>query len=91
MGYPMSYGRVVNRNGLTGGYDAGLIQGDLRRLEDDQRDDRHLEEYAAAAGITPAQAKLVLDAFFGFEKQPAKTVTKVENEPGKEGSPPKIS
>lgn len=41
-----------------------LIAGDLRRLEHDQRDEAHLEAYTRIAGITPEQAKAVLDAFF---------------------------
>lgn len=41
-----------------------LVAGDLRRLEQDQRDPRHLEIYAKRAGVTPEQAKAVLDAFF---------------------------
>jgi hypothetical protein len=72
MGYPMSYRRVVNRNSLHGGYDGPnltgalrLIAGDLRRLEQDQRDPDRLAFYASAAGITPDQACKVLDAFFG--------------------------
>lgn len=40
------------------------LKGDLRRLEHDQRDERHLAEYAKRAGITPEQARAVLDAFF---------------------------
>lgn len=75
MGYPMTYGRVVNRNGLTGDYghdvnaerDANLrriIAGDLRRLEKDQRDPQHLARYAKYAGVTPGQARKILDAFF---------------------------
>lgn len=41
--------------------------GDLRRLEKDQRDEDHLALYAKHAGITPEQAKKVLDLFFeGF-------------------------
>ena len=70
----MTYSRVINRNKLTGDYssatkvscpdDDGVISGDLRRLEADQRDDIHLLAYARRAGITPTQAKVVLDAFF---------------------------
>jgi hypothetical protein len=41
-----------------------IIAGDMRRLEADSRDPRHLAEYAKAAGITPEQAKAVLDLFF---------------------------
>ena len=40
------------------------IAGDLRRLEKDSRDERHLAQYAALAGITVEQAKIVLDALF---------------------------
>lgn len=85
MGYPMTYVRVVARNGLQDGYElrptddaiiaadppyarvAALqraIAGDLRRLERDQRDARHLGAYAHVAGITPEQARAVLDALF---------------------------
>lgn len=68
MGYPMSYSRVVRRNQLAGDYEPnaplGLIRGDLRRLEKDQRDEKHLAVYAERARITIAQAKQVLDDFF---------------------------
>ena len=80
MGYPMTYPRVVHRNGIDGdysksGYDETqsvrtLIAGDMRRLELDQRDPRHLKRYAEYAGITDHQAWLVLTAFFtDFAKQ----------------------
>jgi hypothetical protein len=46
------------------------IRGDMRRLEADSRDERHLNEYAAAAGITAAQAKAVLDKLFDHEFYP---------------------
>ena len=42
----------------------GLIRGDLRRLEEDQRDESHLRQYSTCAGCTAEQAKVVLDAFF---------------------------
>jgi NAD-dependent DNA ligase len=76
MGYPMTYDRVINRNWLQGGYphDARVVDraeniraaiaGDLRRLEADQRDERHLKMYARGAGVTEAQAKKVLDMLF---------------------------
>ena len=82
MGYPMTYGRVVKRNRLEGGYETpnppgnmpmahisidaqfGLIRGDLRRLEQDQRDVVHLAQYARRVGCTAEQAKAILDAFF---------------------------
>ena len=71
----MTYRRVVMRNRLRGDYGNagrpapevpayGLIAGDLRRLERDQRDDAHLAEYARKVGITEAQALHVLDLFF---------------------------
>jgi hypothetical protein len=75
-GYPMTWQRVVMRNHLEGDYDErpkdgvigvgllGLIRGDLRRLEKDQRDDAHLKRYAEMAAISPIQVKIVLDAFF---------------------------
>ena len=42
----------------------GMICGDLRRLEKDQRDVAHLYRYAEIAGCEPAQVKRLLDAFF---------------------------
>jgi hypothetical protein len=74
MGYPMTYGRLVGRNNLRGDYptvtgpneriNIGCIRGDMRRLESDSRDEYHLKRYAEAAGITPEQAKKLLDLFF---------------------------
>ena len=82
MGYPMTYWRVLWRSDLVGEYDRnsdgkGLLRGDLRRLEKDQRDEHHLAKYAAAADITPAQAKIVLDYFLDgevWERSQRKTV-----------------
>jgi hypothetical protein len=75
--YPMSWGRVVNRNKVrtTEPYNHALpwasdgrrlsdLIGDLRRLEEDAQDAHHLDRYAAHAGITPEQAGAVMDAFF---------------------------
>jgi hypothetical protein len=75
MGYPMTYRRVVNRNGLTGDYEheppvplntvrKSLVAGDLRRLEKDCRDRWHLDAYAAVTGVPVESVKAVLDAFF---------------------------
>ena len=64
MGYPMTYKRVVARNRLYGGYEDSATAGDLRRLETDQRDDEHLRMYAALAGVTPEQVKVIFDVFF---------------------------
>lgn len=64
MGYPMTWPRVLDRNRLRGGYEVGPAAGDLRRLEDDQRDEYFLAKYADHAGITPEQALAVLDALF---------------------------
>jgi hypothetical protein len=80
MGYPMTWRRLVGRNGLNGDYNCvvgsvtplgicqhPMIAGDMRRLERDARDAEHLREHARNAGVTPEQAKAVLDAFFqGF-------------------------
>lgn len=72
MGYPMSWRRLVGRNRLGGDYTDttdphSTIRGDMRRLEQDARDEAHLQRYADAAGITTDQAKTVLDCFFdGF-------------------------
>ena len=73
MGYPMNYRRVVARNSLNeGGYEnaqssgsPAAIRGDLRRLERDQRDERHVRCYAHTVGITEEQARKFLDVFFG--------------------------
>ena len=73
MGYPMTYHRIILRNGLSGGYDMGVkpnhhgpraIAGDLRRLEEDSRDAAHLKQISEIAKITPEQAKIVLDWLF---------------------------
>lgn len=85
MGYPMTYTRLVGRNGLMRDYtDAApyrdetggvaqrdrvvdlrcTIGGDMRRLEQDSRDPRHLDAYARATGLAPEQVNAVLDAFF---------------------------
>jgi hypothetical protein len=41
-----------------------MIRGDMRRMEQDQRDEHHLKLYAEHAGITVEQARAVLDLFF---------------------------
>ena len=75
MGYPMTYTRVVLRNGLDGNYAASgppgastdwkrMVAGDMRRLEQDQMDDLHIAMYAEAAGISKPKARKVLEAFF---------------------------
>lgn len=74
MGYPMTYPRVVLRNGLNGSYSGTLadegapwkrmIAGDLRRLEQDATDDLHIARFAKAAGISKPKARAVLQAFF---------------------------
>ena len=68
MGYPMTYPRVIGRNRLFGDYDGtpnGLLAGDLRRLEKDAIDSDYGHQIAAAAGVTPEDARSVLVAFFG--------------------------
>jgi hypothetical protein len=76
MGYPMTYSRVVLRNDLRGDYGTeatdnyggsakGGIRGDLRRLELDTVDARHLSEYAGASGATTEQVKAIFAQFFG--------------------------
>lgn len=47
MGYPMTWKRLVARNGLDGDYDPALnpkalISGDMRRLVDDSVDGDHI-------------------------------------------------
>jgi len=66
----MTYKRIVARNHLQGGYDekgevnAGLIRGDLRRLERDQQDEWHVQRYAELAGVSTGQARIILEQFF---------------------------
>lgn len=79
MGSCMSWQRMLHRNGVTNGYDTDLspshpawetrrvIGGDCRRIERDQRDERHLARYAESAGITAEQAQAVLDLFFNAD------------------------
>jgi hypothetical protein len=76
VGYPMSWRRLVNRNGLTGDYrdddddptgartPRRIIAGDMRRLEHDTMDDRHLRAYALLAGVDVAQVKAIFAVFF---------------------------
>ena len=69
MGYPMTWPRVVGRNGVLSYRFATIefgerVQSDLRRFAEDQQDEAHLRAYAEIAGITPEQAKAVLDALF---------------------------
>lgn len=73
MRYPMTYGRVIQRNHLAGGYDAtdplGLIKGDLRRLESDAVDTgTYTQQIADDAGVDVPTAVAVLRAFFGKEQ-----------------------
>lgn len=74
----MTYSRVISRNRLRGNYfwdkanppetpSLEMLIGDLRRLETDQRDEQHLAMYAKIAAITEAQAKIVLDTFYGWD------------------------
>jgi len=58
MGYPMTYKRVITR--------ASLISSDLRRLETDTLDDKHLSMYAEAFGCTVEQARAGFRVFFGY-------------------------
>lgn len=66
----MSWQRMIHRNQLEGEPSATaplsiiMLVGDIRRLIRDQRDERHLRRYAEAVGITPEQARAVLDLFF---------------------------
>ena len=69
MGYPMSYDRLLHRNSLLGDYqprndNLSCIRGDLRRLEHDQQDDRHVAAYAKLAGVSKPKARRLLALFF---------------------------
>ena len=56
-------GSVSQQEGLVGQVKS-MIRGDMRRLEQDERDPVRLQQYADAAGITVEQVKKVLDVFF---------------------------
>ena len=70
---PMTYQRLLRRNGLTGGRDAKeleavvcarqAIAADLAALERDTLND--LVIYAAACGLSEVQVRAVLERFFG--------------------------
>jgi hypothetical protein len=68
----MTYPRVINRNHLIGGYSVEpntypaqrLIAGDLRRFEQDARDNRYGQQIADAAGVPLEVAQRVLTALF---------------------------
>lgn len=64
----MTWQRAISRNLLGGHYGDGsahaIIAGDLRRLEKDSRDPRHLDAYARTTGLEPGQVLAVLDVFF---------------------------
>ncbi len=73
MSYPMDYQRIINRNDLGGDYSTSntssagikpLIAGDLRRLETDQRDERHLRAYAKVTDLSVEDVRSVLNLFF---------------------------
>lgn len=61
---PRQYSGWETPEALTRPPTTTTTKGDLRRLEHDQRDERHLAEYARRTGLTPAQCRAVLDAFF---------------------------
>lgn len=67
MGYSMSWARVIRRNRLEGGYETtdalSMLRGDLRRLEQDERDCVQVEARAKKLGIPPEHVKAVLDDF----------------------------
>lgn len=68
----MTYPRVIDRNHLAGGYSIEsndhpaqrLIAGDLRRFEQDARDDNYGQQIADAAGVSLEIAQRVLKALF---------------------------
>ena len=69
MGYPMSYDRVIHRNSLLGDYRGdgtqhGMVAGDLRRLEKDQQDERHVAAYAKLSGVSKPRVRRLLALFF---------------------------
>lgn len=75
MGYPMTWPRLVGRSHLQGDYDAtplGLIKGDMRRLEQDSRDEHYGRHIAEAAGVEPEVARRVLDVFFNDVPHPGR-------------------
>ena len=67
MGGCMSYQRMLHRNYLLGDYgitEHGNIAGDLRRMERDQRDERHVTRYATMVGITEVQVRRLMELLF---------------------------
>ena len=70
---PMTYQRVLRRNGLTGGRNSGELEAvvsarsamaaDLAALERDTLND--VVVYAAACGLSEVQVRAVLERFFG--------------------------
>jgi hypothetical protein len=71
----MTYKRFVNRNRVgSGGYEdksqndapvsMHILKGDLRRLEKDTLDINHVPMYAALAGVSEEQVRILFDAFF---------------------------
>lgn len=70
MGGAMDYQRALNRNGFgVGDYDPqdpkGLLRGDLRRLEKDTQDARHIAMYVRVSGATEEQVRRIFRHFFG--------------------------
>lgn len=68
----MTWGRMIRRNQLEGGYtipveenrSAHLLAGDLERIGTDTRDEHHLKQYAHLAGVPEQTVKRIFDAFF---------------------------
>ncbi len=67
----MHYRRFVERNGLRGDYSDGPpwghLSGELRRLERNTCDPRHVDAYARKTGVSPGDVRLVLTAFFASD------------------------
>ncbi len=77
MGYLMDYQRVIDRNYLNGDYDddrdssgkGSILKGDLRRLELDTRDEKHLVRYAELTGISEEKVLQLFDFFFSGNEE----------------------
>lgn len=71
MGYPMTFSRLVHRNGLSefrNGYDAGTaLHGDLNRFVENTQDHNHVAFFVQATGASEGQVRQLLALIFDDE------------------------
>lgn len=90
----MEYLRALNRNGLAvGDYDPqnpkGLLLGDLRRLERDTQNPRHIAEYVRVSGATEEQVRRIFRHFFSVPEPGCVECDKATEYAEKNGQPPR--